>query len=510
MQETPYARLPVSEEPGQSSVAVRHPIWRWGAAVLVAVAWGVASAFWTPRGPLTTAQALWSIGFSLAVGVGVGWTTRSRWSMPLAPVAFVVALELARWPITGPSVDGIHLSPFGVLVLISGRGVHGLLSVLPMVFGAAYGAGIARRAASTRTGSRALRYLGRAGTGLLAAVVLLVTVAVAVPARTAPILGPDGEPLTNSVAELGSIDVGPHRLGVMIRGNDTSAPVLLYVPGAPGGSDIGPVRRHLEELERQFVVVTLDRRGGGKSASSLDPTSALTLESAVVDVIAVTNHLRDRFGQEKIYLLGHSGGSLLTTLAVQRRPELFRAYIGTGQAVNLPTSDRIFHEDHLTWARERADGELERRLVDLGPPPYPGFYPYEPFVTHTNEVYAYDRSRNAEGDGGPTESLNVPEYTLLEKLHTLTGLVDTWSVLYPLMQDVDLRTDVRQLQVPVYFVQGGHETRALAEPFAQWYELLQAPSKRLVVLETSGHRPMFEQPDRFVDVMATVLTDTRP
>jgi pimeloyl-ACP methyl ester carboxylesterase len=487
---------------------VKPGLWRWIVVVLTALVWGLACGWWIPRGPLTNGQALWSVGLSLVVGGLAGWVSRSRWSMLLAPAVFVVALELARWGTRGPSVGGLHLSAFGVVAAVSGRGVHGVLSVLPMVVGAAYGAGVARRGRPTGAGSRAMRYVRRAGTAILAAVVLLVAVAVAVPARTDPILGPDGKPLAHSVAELTRVDVGGRRLGMMIRGDDTSAPVLLFLPGAPGGSEIGAVRRHLTALEHHFVVVTLDRRGGGKSYPALDPTSTVTLDGAVSDTTAVTNYLRHRFRQEKIYLLGHSGGSLVSVLAVQRHPELYRAYIGTGQAVNLPTTDRIFYDDILSWARTTKNAALEKKLTDRGPPPYPDFYSYEPIVTHEESVYAYDRSRNAEGAGQVTENLNVPEYTLLEKLHTLNAIMDTWSVLYPYMQGVDLRIDVRRLRVPVYFVQGAHEMRGLAVPFAQWYELLQAPTKRLTVLETSGHRAMFEQPDRFTDVMRQVLAET--
>ena len=187
------------------------------------------------------------------------------------------------------------------------------------------------------------------------------------------------------------------------------------------------------------------------------PTSTVTVDSAVAATIAVTEHLRQRFSQDKIFLLAHSGGSLLGVLAVQRRPDLFRAYIGTGQAVHLPTTDRIFYDDILAWAQATNHGALARRLTELGPPPYGDFYSYEPIITPENTVYAYDRSRNAEGAGGFAENLNVPEYTLLEKLHTVNAIIDTWSVLYLRMQEVDLRTDARRLQVPVCFVHDAHE-----------------------------------------------------
>jgi pimeloyl-ACP methyl ester carboxylesterase len=288
----------------------------------------------------------------------------------------------------------------------------------------------------------------------------------------------------------------------MIRGASGSAPVLLFVPGAPGSAEFGAVRRHLAELERHFVVVTLDRRGGGTSYPALDPTSTMTLDNAVADTVAVADYLRRRFGQDRIALLAHSGGSLIGALAVQRRPELFRAYIGTGQAVNLPAFDRVYYDDLLAWARSTRRTALERQLTAQGPPPYRDFFAYEPLMLYQNEVYAYDHA------GGFDETLDAAEYTILEKAHTLNAIMDSWSALYPTMQDVDLRRDARQLSVPVYFVQGAREMRGLAEPFAQWYEVLQAPRKHLTTVEDGGHRAMFERPERLVEVLTRMLTET--
>lgn len=438
--------------------------------------WGVAAGLWTPRGPLTNSQALWSVVLSAAVGVAAGWLTRSRWAMVLTPAGFVLALEAARWG-TVP----LHLSVLGVLTAVTGRGLHGLLSVLPMALGAVYGAALARRGDP--------RPVRRVVAGLLTAATLALTVAVAIPARTPPIPGP------RSVAELTSVG----GLGVLIRGADTSLPVLLLVPGAPGGSETGAVRRHLGALERHFVMATLDRRGGGASYPALDPTRQVTLDGGVDDIVAVTDYLRRRFHQDKIYLLAHSGGSIMGALAVKRRPELYRAYIGTGQAVNLPESDRIFYTDLLAWARRTGRGDLTRRLTDQGPPPYPDVFSYEPIMLYENDVYA---------QSGPGFEIDVPEYTLLQKAHTLTALLETWAVLYPRMQGADLRRDVPSLAVPAYFVQGAGEMRGLAVLFGQWYPALRAPAKRLFVLDGAGHRAIFEQPARFAEIMDRIVAET--
>jgi len=97
----------------------------------------------------------------------------------------------------------------------------------------------------------------------------------------------------------------------------------------------------------------------------------------------------------------------------------------------------------------------------------------------------------------------------VEQIHLLGGFLDTFSVLYPQLQDIDFRQTATDFAIPMYFVQGAHEADGRAEPFAEWYSVLAAPTKDLVVLDTSGHRPLFEQPDEFVTYMVdTVLAET--
>ena len=186
-------------------------------------------------------------------------------------------------------------------------------------------------------------------------------------------------------------------------------------------------------------------------------------------------------------------------LAVGDHPERYRAYIGTGQAVDVADSDRLFHADILAWARATGRDDVARRLVDQGPPPYDDVRDYETIMTYGPEAY---------GQSGGAFVVDVPEYTLLEKAHTLTGILDTWNALYPGFQGVDLRTDAPRLGVPVYFVQGSGEMRGLAVPFDDWYARLQAPARHLLVLEGAGHRAMFEWPDRFTAIMARVVAET--
>ncbi|MBU2666029.1 alpha/beta hydrolase [Actinoplanes bogorensis] len=436
--------------------------------IVPAAVWGVLAGWWTPRGPLTITQALVSVAVSAALGWAAGRTGRSRWVWLIVPV-FELALELVRAGVAGPSTGPPHASPFGVAALVAGRGVQAVLTLLPLFLGLALGRGVKRRVLFA----------------IPAAGLLLATAAVAVPARTASIPG--------GVAELTHVG----GLGVMIRGERRDAPVLLFVPGVPGGSERGNVRAHLAAVEKRFVMATLDRRGGGSSYPALDPAARVTVDQAVADILEVTDYLRERFHQDRIFLYGHSGGSLLSVLAVQRHPEKFRGYIGSGQAVNLPASDRIFYDDILAWARSEGRDDVVRQLTDQGPPPYPGFWGYEPIMTYEGEAY---------GQRPPDFGLGVREFTLLQKVHVLNAILDTWDVLYPRMQGIDLRRDAPRLEVPVWFVLGGDEMRGLRVLFDEWYAELRAPGKELVVVPGAGHAVQFEQPDRFVEVLDAMLS----
>lgn len=199
---------------------------------------GVLTSWMMPRGPITPTGVVGAMVLGAGVGVFAGYVLRSRWAMLVAPVVFAVAVELARINVVGPTVDRPELTTFfGLLTLVLGRGFHALVQLVPMVLGAAAGAGLARRRLGTpdlRGWHRVAQWSRR----LVAAVVVVGLVALAVlltrPGTTAPILDGSGRAVPGSVAELATVRLGGHDQTVLIRGRDATAPVVLYLAGGPG------------------------------------------------------------------------------------------------------------------------------------------------------------------------------------------------------------------------------------------------------------------------------------
>ncbi|MBE9067399.1 alpha/beta hydrolase [Leptolyngbya cf. ectocarpi LEGE 11479] len=476
--------------------------WQIGLAITVGIVTssGIVSAWLTPRGPITTIQALLSMAIAFAIGAVVGLITANRWNTLVLLTVFVAVFELARLGIDVPTVGSIHLgSTYGIIAFILGRLVHGMLVLLPMALGTLHGIWLALYLGRER--SAPVGGIGWILTSLATLALIILAYFIAQSATTAPIVGTNGEPLPGSITELRAIPIGGHHQTVMIRGKQQKNPVLLYLAGGPGGTDLGAMRADTS-LEQHFVVVTWDQRGTGKSYAAMEPVETLTLNQMVKDTIELTNYLRSRFDTDKIYLVGNSWGTILGTLAVQQHPELFYAYVGTGQMISLRETDILFYKDTIAWAEQTNNDALLTTLNQNGPPPYKDFFKYEPVFLHEHDWNAYPKFGTSQE---MPFNLFVPENTFMDRVNGMRGLIDTFSILYPQLQDIDFRKDIPILEVPVYLVLGKYEARGRAILANEWFEILEAPLKEKIIFEHSGHRPPFEEPSTFSSLMVRIL-----
>lgn len=440
-------------------------------------------AWFQPRGPVTAVDGLVLIVGGLACGLLAGAAARSRWTILIAPIAFVIVFELFRLgsplPTGGPLNSG---SSFGVLAFVLGRIVAWPLGCLAILTGSAWRvAGPGRR------------------TGVVVGSVVLALIAVFLFVPASSPKGADPSQSDGQVAELIPVELNGCEQWLEVRGARDDLPILLYLSGGPGQSDLAYSRVLFEPVTNDFLVVGWDQRGTGKSYPCLGG-QALSLERSVRDTIELARWLAERYGQQKVYLLGESWGSLLGVLAAHQEPELFHAFIGSGQMVAPLETDEAIYRDLVGAAMSDGDGKLVARLATMGRPPYRSVFDYAtvmsyyPLLEGDYTPPANYLLRGQQANLGPYGVFGR-EYSLIEKVNVMRGLLDVFSQLYPQLQDVDLRRDAATLEVRVIVLAGEHELTARTEPAREWFESLAAPSKQWIDLPDAGHSVAFEQAD---------------
>jgi pimeloyl-ACP methyl ester carboxylesterase len=347
--------------------------------------------------------------------------------------------------------------------------------------------------------------------GAIAVMLTLMVLASQWLAYTPPILNADGSAAPGSIASLEAVELNGSKQWITVRGVDTTKPVLLFLAGGPGGSQLAAARSELGALEKDFVVVGWDQPGSAKSYSAVAP-SVLTRQRYIDDGCMLAQYLCERFGQEKIYLVGESWGSALGIWMVQQRPELFHAFVGTGQMVSFLDTENDCYYLALKTAQDRGDTQVERNLKLQGPPPYYGKGVAMKMATYLMYLFNVMSSNPeiARSSHNTFTDLAGPEYGLFDKLTYILGMTDTLGVVYQQLYDLDLRKQAAELNVPVYFFEGRHDINAPTYLVEDYCNVLDAPYKRIIWFEHSGHTPWVDENELFVQTLVDVLlTDTQ-
>lgn len=327
---------------------------------------------------------------------------------------------------------------------------------------------------------------------------------------TRPILGVDGAPLTGSIAKLERIDLGGVPQWILIRGNNADNPVLLKLHGGPGQAEMATAGLN-RQLEKDFVVVEWDQRGAGKSAASVEPIAGMNLEQMVADTIELTELLLRRFNRNELILVGHSWGSVLGLKAVQRRPELYQAFVSTGQIVNYSRGLRAGYEFLMAEANGRGEETALYELQQIGEPPYS-----DKNSKAKREVYIRWMTRfgalwhSAEKFDRVGWMISSVEYSWPEKLRYTQAADRAFNLLLPDLLSVDLNTSVPTVDVPIYFAVGRHDYVAPSEVSRDYFNHVIAPRKKWIWFEKSAHFPQWEEPEAFHTLLLKqVLPETQ-
>ena len=289
---------------------------------------------------------------------------------------------------------------------------------------------------------------------------------------------------------------------VQIMGADRRNPVLLIIHGGPG-STWDPFTDLFSDWEQHFTMVYWDQRGAGKTYHKTGDAIAetMTIDRMRDDGIELAEYLQQHLGGRPIVVVGHSWGSLLGIMMVQKRPDLFAAYVGTGQVVNMVETERAGLRETLRRAQAAGRTDAVQSLQGLGEPPYDDI---QKMVKEREWAGIF----NTPSDAAFDKSWRNPDwFTKADSDERFKAWLFSNYIMYgqkrqngPIMA-VDLTQMAMEFRIPMIFIQGENDHITPASLVSEYERRITAPRKALVLLPGGGHNAVFAMKDAFLTVL---------
>lgn len=319
----------------------------------------------------------------------------------------------------------------------------------------------------------------------------------------------------NGVQEAYAARIGGIEQWVTVRGQNKDNPILLFAHGGPAAPLTPTLWQFQRPIEEYFTVVHWDQRGAGKTFTQQDPNTyadTLHIDRYVDDAIELAQYLRQRYGKRKVVLAGHSWGTIIGMKAALKRPDLFYAYVGIGQVINVRENERISFDFGMAQAKAHGNTEAVKEMQTIAP--YPGDRPItrERIITARKwaQYYGGLTAYRDESTYYYRAPLLSPDYADdCDRAAVDRGNVFSLGRLLPEFLATDL-SGVREFPIPVVMFMGRHDYTTPSEPTDAWLKRVKAPYKQGVWFENSSHMAPWEEPGKtLASLLQYVLPLTR-
>ena len=304
---------------------------------------------------------------------------------------------------------------------------------------------------------------------------------------TSPIACKAGKP---ALTEEGFVKIGGIEQWITIKGASCSNPVILMVHGGPGNPNTVFDQLPYTAWEQDFTIVQWDQRGAGRTFTR-NPKSAdavLTLSGLANDGNDVASFVAEHLKVKKVILFGGSWGSALAVSMALARPQMYAAYLGTGQMVNGRENETASYAKMMALARAAADEKNIAALEAMGLPPWTN--PRHPGAfRRISRVYEAKASTPAPKAWWKL----APEYSSDKARAEYESGEDYSWIQYVGMKGngmhatLDLYRLGMAFKMPVFLVQGEQDLITTPEVARRYFDAISSPQKEFVLVPATGH-----------------------
>jgi pimeloyl-ACP methyl ester carboxylesterase len=318
-------------------------------------------------------------------------------------------------------------------------------------------------------------------------------------------------PKGHAFSEKTKLEVDGANLGLILLSDNTDNPVLLVCGGGPGIPEYLMEHLYPSVLPEYFTVCYWDYRGTGLSYDSNVNPDDMTTERFLKDTQAVTDYLKERFGQEQIYIMGHSFGTYVALNTAKQHPENYIAYLAMSQTCNQYQSEVLAY-DYMRGCYEKQGNQSMVSKFDA----------YK--IKESEEDYkAYcksslrDKAMHSLGVGTTADmdnvisdlffpSLRMTAYTQGERINLWKGKGASGKfAVHNDSRNFNAFEAVKELEIPVYFFAGENDMTCCTSLQKEYYEALEAPEKQFYLYEGCAHSPIYEDAGRTREILGEIL-----